>query len=304
MAAFIGYDYFRSPPQGDLWRGHWAGCGNFEILSNAADRDKLDYLSLEIKDKDTGQLFISGELILSAGTYKKLHPGNEWSAGVNLGELRSPRASFKIEQYIEVDMQKGERRWGNVMVFPLKETRLHASGWLRDFPFDTYRAGFVPSLRMRGPRDADWITVSLDTIITNVRLSDSMTVKKASEWSDFVDDVALTAAERRKAYSRDECALIVQRAPWYRTMVCLLIILLCIPAAYLVFRPDDNPGVDLIAVILGVATIRQFLLGNLVDWTLYTIDMVFVLVTVITAAIPLWHIYRRRAVTPSGDPNP
>lgn len=302
MAAFIGYDYFRTPPQGDMWRGHWAGCGNFHTLIDAADRNKLDYLSLDITDKETGQLFVSGELILSADTYKKLRPNDDWSATVSLGELRSPRAFVGMDQYIDVDMQKGERRWGNAMVFRVKETRLHASGWPRDFPFDTYRAGFVPSLKMSGSRDSNWTTVPLDTIITNVRLSDSMTVNKAVAWSDYVDNVALTAAERNKAYGEDECALIVRRAPWYRTMVVLLIVLLCIPAAYLVFRPDDNPGVDLIAVILGVATIRQFLLGNLVDWTLYSIDMVFVLVTVITAAIPLWHIYRRHDVPRAGDP--
>lgn len=33
--------------------------------------------------------------------------------------------------------------------------------------------------------------------------------------------------------------------------------------AYLLYRPDDHTGVDLIAVILGVASTRQFLFGNI-----------------------------------------
>lgn len=291
LTLFIGYDYFHTPA-GDMFRGHWAYCGDMEVLSGHTGSGSKNYLSLEIKDGEPGKFILSGELVLTATAYDKLS-SEKARLQAMLNNLRSPSILPGIPYFLDLDTDNVTRRWNNEAVLKIKEIPLHGMGFLSDFPFDTYRLGFKPALYVSGPGDAESRLFPLDTAITNIRLSDAMAVRKAATWQDYVTDVSLDAAERSVRYKVDDCALIVNRAPWYRSMVVLLVVILIVPAVYLIYRPDDNPGVDLIAVILGVAAIRQFLLGNIIDWRLYKLDMVFVLVTVVTAAIPLWHIHRK-----------
>ncbi|WP_209725346.1 hypothetical protein, partial [Duganella sp. 1411] len=162
---------------------------------------------------------------------------------------------------------------------------------LNNFPRDRYQIGFRPVLRI-ATADAMSQPFPLDAVLTNIDLANSLIVKKAVTWGDFASAKALEGDEKTTLYKSDECALNIERPAWYQAMVYLLLTLLFVPAIYMLYRPQDNPGVDLIAVILGIAAIRQFLVGNVVDWTLYQIDFVFVGVTVLTAAVPLMHIIK------------
>lgn len=292
LTITFGYDYFRSPDND--WRGHWAGCGNFNALTGATGSGTKNYLSLEIKDRENGQFFVSGELVLTDASYAELMAASA-KLHIGLDDLRSP-TSFGVGNApfgLELDNDKLSRRWNNEVVIPIKEHRIYGRGILADFPFDEYRIGYSPVLYMAKLEDEFSHPYALDTAITNVHLSKSLTVRKAKTWADYVKDVKLRPEELTNNFLQTECPLIIERSPWYKCMVALLIVLLFAPAIYLLFRPDDHPGVDLIAVILGVASIRQFLFGNIADWTLYSIDMIFVLVAAMTALIPLINIYRK-----------
>lgn len=293
LTVAFGYDYFRSPIN-DPWRGHWTHCGDFAPLRDSIGSGARNYLSLEIKDRENGQFFVSGDLVLTNATYAELMLASA-KLHVSLDSLRSPVA-FGIGYNflgLELDNDKLSKRWNNEVVIPIKEQRIYADGILSNFPLDEYRIGYSPVLYVSKPGDEFSRPYPLDTAITNVRLSNSMVVRKAKIWADYVQDVKLGPEELKRQYSQAECPLIIERSPWYKFMVALLIVLLFAPAIYLVYRPDDHPGVDLIAVILGVASIRQFLFGSLTDWKLYGMDMVFVLVVAATASIPLFNIYRK-----------
>ncbi|MFS2002457.1 hypothetical protein ACEN9F_02425 [Duganella sp. CT11-25] len=293
LTIFIGYDYFRAPKQGDAWRGHWVGCGDFDQISGGQARYEKNYLSLRIKDRENGQFLISGELILNAAKYDQLSK-DSIKMSVMLHGLRSPTAGLgAISQSLELESGSEIRRWDDTAILRLKETPIYPSGLPGKFPYDIYQIGIRPEVYVSGPADAAWQPYKLDTTIVNIHLSDSMVVSKANRWGEYVTDVKLEEGEAEKPYGIDECAITIKRSPWYVSTVVLLVVILFVPAIYLIYRPDDNPGVDLIAVILGVATIRQFLLGNIVDWRLYQLDLVFLLVTVVTAAVPLVHIARR-----------
>ena len=59
LTIFIAEDYFRPAPYDNIWRSHWAGCGDFRKVDIGREGGQ-DYLALEITDKDTGQFLIAG----------------------------------------------------------------------------------------------------------------------------------------------------------------------------------------------------------------------------------------------------
>jgi hypothetical protein len=127
----------------------------------------------------------------------------------------------------------------------------------------------------------------------NVELSKVFVGSKAKIWNDFVRGVELNSEEKNVQYRLDECAVNVKRSTWYQALVLLLTALLFVPAIYLLYRPEDTPGVDLVAVILGIAVIRQFFIGSITEWNLYEIDFAFAISVIATALIPLLRLPRK-----------
>jgi hypothetical protein len=291
LLSFICYDYFdgRSPPK--FFARHWAGCGDFDAIRNAG-RD-TDYLALEIKESGLGQFVLTGQLFLTAHTARALEKLAPKEIVVDLANLRSPYAFASSGQSFSLDLQnKAPQYDGNVAIRVVPGKIYTDASSLEYFPFDQYKIGYRPIVRYY-TTDGSNKVLNVSTAVTNVRLSPLFTVRKVAEWGDYVTGVRLEEQEKTRQYLPDECTLLLKRSPWYIEMVALLLLLLFVPAIYLSYRPEDNPGIDLIAVILGIAAIRQFFLGSVDEWNLYLIDIVFAGIAVITAIIPLFRLNKR-----------
>lgn len=290
LMGFVAYDYFKQPH--DLWGGHWVGCGNFDKYSVAGENHQST-LALEITNQELDKFRIAGELSLNPAVYRMLSE-KKANLFITLESLRSPTNGISIPQFLELDINNAVPSWNGNKIIKVKETQLYVFGRMVYFPFDEYRIGFRPKLNVSYSKTEPANVFPLDAIITNIRLPKTMVATKAHTWNDFVQNVALQTYEKDTKYKVDECAVIVERSGWYKSLIALLLLLLITPAIYLVYRPEDNPGVDLIAVILGVAAIRQFFLGSLMDWQLSWIDIVFAGIAVLTAMIPLIHIVKKQ----------
>lgn len=287
--AFTAYDYFKAPPNGHFSKGNWAKCGNFKAVSN--DDGNLNFLSLEIKDSGLGEFILSGELILNLETSKKLAQSSVKGMNVILQSLRSPYFFSGTGQSFDLDITNKVPYFDNRIAIKIIEKKIYSDrSSLDHFPFDQYLIGYRPTVSFFTIHEGFAEILEIDSAITNVRLSPLMTVSNADTWGEYVQGVKLEANEVSKKYQEDECVLIIKRSPWYIAMVALLVMLLFVPAIYLFYRPQDNPGIDLIAVILGIAAIRQFFLGSVVEWKLYPIDIVFAGIVVLTAVIPLFRL--------------
>lgn len=71
----------------------------------------------------------------------------------------------------------------------------------------------------------------------------------------------------------DECPLIISRSRWFLMMAVLLGLVLLTPAVLLSCKRDSDAGSDLIAAIIGVATIRTVVLGTPNGWNFLPIDV-------------------------------
>ncbi|MGX8882975.1 hypothetical protein ACWWD9_07145 [Methylovorus sp. SPW-M1] len=282
--TYVAYDYFIQPHK--LWGDNWASCGNYDKFSNP----QSNTLALEIKNKELDAFSITGELSLTPKAYEAL-TRKKAIFFITLEPLRSPSSGMLIPQFIELDITNVTLSWNNKKIIKVKEAEFYPWGTMVYFPFDEYRIGFIPRLNVASSKDEVAKEFPLDAVVSKITLTKVMSVSKAKTWNDYVQNDSLQDNKGTK-YEEDECAVIAKRSGWYKCLIALLLLLLVTPAIYLIYRPEDNPGIDLIAVILGVATIRQFFLGSLLDWQLSWIDILFAGITVLTAIIPLVHIVK------------
>lgn len=288
-------DYFSEPEAGDIYKGHWAGCGNFKALKHGAASFDQDILVLKIRDVQPAKFLISGELSVSRATYLK-HFRDAKRILVELDRLSS--SSFLLpmpSSWIEVELpQVREIDNRRQVSLRLKNYELHVDGSLQRFPFDDYRLGFTPSVHVLRPEAESSRPYPVEVTIVNVNMSNAFVVQKAQTTAQFKRDYEPSDPSLNERYGVDQCALVFKRPIWYQAMIVFLVALLLAPAAYIFYKPDVDPGVELVAAILGVAAIRAFFLGGLAEWNLYPIDIVLAFCVLVTAVIPLLRLPRKR----------
>ncbi|WP_439890307.1 hypothetical protein ACS7SF_13755 [Ralstonia sp. 25C] len=100
---------------------------------------------------------------------------------------------------------------------------------------------------------------------------------------------AVTHEASDQSSNAQGCGLIIHRSPWYVGLVGSLLAVLLVPAIYVWRRPLEPAGLELIAAILGVATIRTYLIGApTAVGNLLPFDFVLALIVGAVAFIPLW----------------
>ncbi|MFZ3018340.1 MAG: hypothetical protein WA056_07790 [Gallionella sp.] len=282
------YDFFRLPPQDDLWKGHYAGCGNFSDIKLGADRFEQDTLALRIKDAQPAKFTVSGELGISKKTYLSYLEKAE-KILIEITPLQThPSFYIPFPDFIELEKPSGVSVGDRGITLKLKEKELQVHGDITQYPFDNYLIGFSAEVMVTYKNDPQYHSLPVEVSIVNTMLSNVFVVREARTNNEFMNDASDPAAMVR--YETNQCALIVERSPWYKAMVLFLVTLIFVPAIYSVYKTDSDPGVELIAAILGVAAIRSYLLGIPADWIIYPIDVVFAAAVMFTAVIPLWRI--------------
>lgn len=288
--AVLSYDFFWIHSKDNIRNGRWAGCGNFEEISPG--NFEQDILGLNIRDAQPHKFILSGNLEISKKTYLT-HLAGLQNIYLELKPIQYDAVAFiGIPNIIGVPLPKQEDIDGHKRIrISVPDYELFASGEEYLYPIDDYRIGFSPAILVDTKKNTSLTRLNLDVIVTNANVSNAFVVKKANTQGEFLTNPSnASASEIQKEFSTDQCALIIERPIWYKCMVLCLMIALFLPAIHILYKKDTNPGIELIAAILGVATVRSYLLGISSDWNFYPIDAALAFSVILVVIIPLWRL--------------
>ncbi len=247
-----------------------------------------DYISLDLENNSQGKATISGRINLSKRTYEKLNLDTE-KMYLRLEPLQENPMAIPIH-YEELTIGPWNKNFESSSMnahsdIQKKEVRL--IGDPENFPSDEYKYGYKAiayTLEKGESKD-----LKIEYVFTIAQLSSTFTprtVPSPNEYMEKIPDLFFEEPEYAP-YKHDECAIIIERKSAFKYLVWLLTAFLFFPALYALFKPEVQPGIDLIATVVSVAAIRFFLIGSVEDFTFYRIDFFFGLAIVLAATLPL-----------------
>lgn len=174
-----------------------------------------------------------------------------------------------------------DERYGGVVVTP-STGELRVANTRKFFPYDKY---FVEIVSNMEDRVTETVVPTLLGIKSN--LDKSYVVTRFDNYGDFLRSQGghPVRAEGR-ATAQNECLFLVERAAWLKWGVAGLVILLFAPVLFTLYRPEENPGLELITTVVYVGLIRAYLLDSKHAMDFYVLDFAFLLVIVLVAVIP------------------
>lgn len=172
-------------------------------------------------------------------------------------------------------------------------------GSLRAYPFDRYWVGIQSaSLILPTQGGQEQVSVPLEL---NVRFNGDagwdarrkIGVDTGTGLLNYATTVNTLGSQSSGAGS---CGLVLSRSLWYLGLVGSLLAVMVVPAIYVWPRPQEPAGLELIAAMLGVATIRTYLVGTPSSaGGLLPFDFVLALIVGVVAFAPLWKPDRSEA---------
>lgn len=166
----------------------------------------------------------------------------------------------------------------------LESRSIRVIGESSRFPFEVYRYGYKPVLYiLKGNEQVD---LPFKRITTQMNLSNTFTPTRMYNPADYIaEQNSLVQPGDYPAYGASECAFSIERKGSFKIIVLLLLLVLCLPLLMVLYR--DEPTIDFLATLLGVAAVRVFLVGPLQDYQLYGIDFVFGAVIILAGTFSL-----------------
>ena len=197
--------------------------------------------------------------------------------GSNDGRDAGVISSFEWHEDVAVHFKEDDEH-----LFEVKKADVPVESDISYFPFEEYKVSQIwPQFIAAGQR---------------IPMQIAMTIGQPTVFQTHLGEVGgpySDASEQRGVIPKAGCRFIVKRQGWYRAMVGLLLILLCAPLIYTLYKEDTAyPGLQLITAIVAVAGIRGFLIGAPTEGTFYLIDFAFVVIVVLTGMVPLWRLHR------------
>ena len=232
-----------------------------------------DQLTLRVTNNLRGEFMVGGSLVVSERTFNRYDLGRnelrlrleplQWSFGVT---------PIFLEQ-IKVQPLSRNLSSTNKSAFAELEPRaigVHAQ--TAAFPFDTYRYGYKPVLYyLKGNERID---LRFKNITTLMEMSNTFTPIQKYNRADYINEKnSMIRDEDYKPYGAHECAFSVERKGSFKVVVLLLLLVLCLPLMLVFYR--DEPGIDFLATLVGIAVVRTLLIGPVEDFQLYNIDFLF-----------------------------
>ncbi|NRE34354.1 DUF4436 domain-containing protein [Burkholderia pseudomallei] len=184
-----------------------------------------------------------------------------------------------------------ETRLGSIAVYQMDiEERSVGIGSLRNYPFDQYWVG-IKSAQLN-------LQTQSGQPVASVPLELSVRFDGESGWDarrDIGVDDATPArfdtftSQSNQSSGMRSCGFTIKRSFWYIGFVFLLLAISATPVLYVWRRPQEPAGLELIAAILGMATLRSYLIGPPPSvGSLLPFDFILALVIIAVAFIPLW----------------
>nr|WP_225930728.1 hypothetical protein [Pseudomonas siliginis] len=232
-----------------------------------------DQLTLRVTNNLRGEFMVGGSLVVSERTFNRYDLGRnelrlrleplQWSFGVT---------PIFLEQ-VKVQPLSRNLSSTNKSAFAELEPRaigVHAQ--TAAFPFDTYRYGYKPVLYYL--KGSERIDLRFKNITTLMEMSNTFTPIQKYNRADYINEKnSMIRDEDYKPYGAHECAFSVERKGSFKVVVLLLLLVLCLPLMLVFYR--DEPGIDFLATLVGIAVVRTLLIGPVEDFQLYNIDFLF-----------------------------
>lgn len=232
-----------------------------------------DQLTLRVTNNLRGEFMVGGSLVVSERTFNRYDLGRnelrlrleplQWSFGVT---------PIFLEQ-VKVQPLSRNLSSTNKSAFAEFEPRaigVHAQ--TAAFPFDTYRYGYKPVLYYL--KGSERIDLRFKNITTLMEMSNTFTPIQKYNRADYINEKnSMIRDEDYKPYGAHECAFSVERKGSLKVVVLLLLLVLCLPLMLVFYR--DEPGIDFLATLVGIAVVRTLLIGPVEDFQLYNIDFLF-----------------------------
>ncbi|MFJ7794312.1 hypothetical protein [Pseudomonas sp. NPDC096950] len=274
LTLWAGYIYVFQENRGGQLGGAYdstAWCGT----PPSADALSLgkDQLTLRVTNNLRGEFMVGGSVIVSERTFNRYDLGRnelrlrleplQWSFGATPIFLEQVRIK-PLSRNLAAD---------NKSAYAELESRpISVQGRATEFPFDTYRYGYKPVLYyLKGNERID---LRFRHITTVMEMSNTFTPIQKYNRAEYINEKSpLVRDEDYKPYATTECAFSVERKGSFKVIVLLLLLVICLPLMHVFYR--DEPGIDFLATLVGVAAVRVLLVGPLEDFQLYTIDFLF-----------------------------
>lgn len=232
-----------------------------------------DQLTLRVTNNLRGEFMVGGSVVVSERTFNRYDLGRnelrlrleplQWSFGVT---------PIFLEQ-VKVQPLSRNLSSTNKSAFAELEPRpIGVQAQTAAFPFDTYRYGYKPVLYyLKGSERVD---LRFKNITTLMEMSNTFTPIQKYNRADYINEKnSMIRDEDYKPYGAHECAFSVERKGSFKVVVLLLLLVLCLPLMLVFYR--DEPGIDFLATLVGIAVVRTLLIGPVEDFQLYNIDFLF-----------------------------
>ncbi|UST76860.1 hypothetical protein NF675_12505 [Pseudomonas siliginis] len=244
-----------------------------------------DQLTLRVTNNLRGEFMVGGSLVVSERTFNRYDLGRnelrlrleplQWSFGVT---------PIFLEQ-VKVQPLSRNLSSTNKSAFAELEPRaigVHAQ--TAAFPFDTYRYGYKPVLYYL--KGSERIDLRFKNITTLMEMSNTFTPIQKYNRADYINEKnSMIRDEDYKPYAAHECAFSVERKGSFKVVVLLLLLVLCLPLMLVFYR--DEPGIDFLATLVGIAVVRTLVIGPVEDFQLYNIDFLFGAATLLVGTVSL-----------------
>jgi len=254
-----------------------------------------DFISLDLENNSQGKATISGRINLSRDTFEKLNLDTK-KIYLRLEPLQENPMDIPI-MYEELTVGRWSKNFDSSSMnasakIQKKEVRL--IGDPKNFPSDEYKYGYKTVAYTLEKGEAK--DLKIEYVFTIAQLSSTFSPRAAPSPNEYMEKIpdSFFGEPEYAPYEYDECAIIIERKSAFKYLVWLLTAFLFFPALYALFKPEVQPGIDLIATVVSVAAIRFFLIGPVEDFTFYRIDFFFGLAIVLAATLPLLLGLRQR----------
>ncbi|WP_426200979.1 hypothetical protein [Pseudomonas sp. TWP3-1] len=241
--------------------------------SNEAALLGKDQLTLRITNNLRGEFMLSGAVVVSERTFNRYDLGRnelrlrleplQWSYGVT---------PIFLEQVKVLPLSRNLAATNKSAFAELESRPIGVQGRVTEFPFDTYRYGYKPVLYyLKGTERVD---LRFKNITTLMEMSNTFTPIQKYNRVDYIsENNSMIRDEDYKAYGAHECAFSVERKDSFKVLVFMLLLVLSLPLLLVFFR--EEPGIDFLATLVGIAVVRVLLVGPVEDFQLYNIDFLF-----------------------------
>ncbi|MCF4998548.1 hypothetical protein GIW70_25945 [Pseudomonas syringae] len=248
-----------------------AWCGT--LPSSEAALLGRDQLTLRVTNNLRGEFMLDGAVVVSERTFNRYGLGRnelrlrleplQWSFGVT---------PIFLEQVKIKPLSRNLSSSNKSAYAELEPRPIGVQGRATEFPFDTYRYGYKPVLYyLKGTERVD---LRFKNITTLMQMSNTFTPIQKYNRVDYINEKnSMIRDEDYKAYGPQECAFSVERKGSFKVVVLLLLLMTCLPLLHVFYR--DEPGIDFLATLVGIAVARVLLVGPPQDFQLYNIDFLF-----------------------------